>query len=285
MSAIDLHTHSTASDGTMKPTELVRAARDAGLSALALTDHDTIDGLPEALESAVKTGVEVVPGCELSVYSETGVLHIVGLWVDPYSFTLKTAFDKVRARRKKRNEAMVANLQKIGIDISMEELRREATGTIGRPHMARIMKAKGYISNYDEAFNLYLGKSGKAYVPKDNISPERAFELLRSTDATPVLAHPYLLSTDEEILEREVRRLKDLGLEGIEVYYSSHTVGMTGFIKKLAKKYDLCPSGGSDFHGYVKPDIQLGKGTGNLFVHHSVLDALKSFRQSRGLRI
>ncbi|WP_320171605.1 PHP domain-containing protein [Maridesulfovibrio sp.] len=285
MSAIDLHTHSTASDGTMTPAELVRAARDAGLSAIAVTDHDTIDGLPEALEAGVKAGVEVIPGCELSVQSETGALHIVGLWVDSYSYTLKKAFDKIRDRRKSRNEGMVAKLRDLGFEISMEELLAQGAGTIGRPHMARIMVDKGYVSSFDEAFVDYLGKKGRAYMPKDNISAEQAFELLHSTGATPILAHPFLLNNNEEKLEKEIHRLKELGLEGIEVYYSSHTVEMTGFIKKMAKKYDLQPSGGSDFHGYVKPDIHLGKGAGNLFVHHSVLDGLKAFRQSKGLKV
>ncbi|NDV26142.1 PHP domain-containing protein [Desulfovibrio sp. JC010] len=285
MSAIDLHTHSTASDGTFTPAELVRAAKQAGLTAIALTDHDTMEGLPEALETGVKAGIEVVPGCELGVESKVGVLHIVGLWVDPYSERLKRVFDEVRNRRIIRNETVVSNLQKLGFDITMEEVQGQAAGTIGRPHMARIMMQKGYVKSFDEAFNDYLGKNGKAYFPKDNLVAEDAFELLRSTDATPILAHPYLLSTDDDVLDREVARLKEMGLQGIEVYYSSHTIDMTDRVKRLARKYDLLPSGGSDFHGYVKPDIQLGKGAGGLFVHHSVLDGLKAFRQSRGLKI
>ncbi|WP_432738538.1 PHP domain-containing protein [Maridesulfovibrio sp. FT414] len=285
MPAIDLHTHSTASDGTMTPAELVRAAREAGLAAIALTDHDTIDGLPEALEAGVKAGIEVVPGCELSVETEIGALHIVGLWVDPYSYTLKKAFDEIRERRRSRNEQMVANLSRLGFAISMEDLQAEACGTIGRPHMARVLVARGLVKDFEHAFDGFLGRNGKAYVPKDNISDVEAFELLHSTGATPILAHPFLISHNEDELESEVRRLKELGLEGIEVYYSSHTIEMTGFIKKLAKKYNLLPSGGSDFHGYVKPDIQLGKGVGNLFVHNSVLDGLKAYRKSRGLKI
>lgn len=285
MSAIDLHTHSTASDGTLTPVELVRAAKEAGLTAIALTDHDTMDGLPDALETGVKTGVEVVPGCELSVHSDVGVLHVVGLWVDPYSERLKRVFDEVRSMRIERNVAVVKKLQQLGFDISMEEVQGQAAGTIGRPHMARIMLQKGYVKSYDEAFNDYLGKKGKAYFPKNNISAEEAFELLHSTAATPVLAHPFLLSRDDDVLDREVGRLKEMGLQGIEVYYSSHTIDMTDRIKRLARKYDLQPSGGSDFHGSVKPDIQLGKGAGKLFVHHSVLDGLKAFRQSKGLKI
>ncbi len=233
MPAIDLHTHSTASDGTFTPAELVKAAKEAGLTAIALTDHDTMDGLPEAMETGVKCGVEVIPGCELSVHTETGVLHIVGLWVDPYSEVLKRAFAHVRSRRKERNEGMVKKLQKLGLNITMEEVQEQATGTIGRPHMARIMVAKGIVKNFEEAFTDYLGKYGQAYIPKDNISQKEAFELLRSTNATSILAHPYLLSTDENVLDYEVGRLKGLGLEGIEVYYSSHTNEMIGFCKNL----------------------------------------------------
>ncbi|WP_027720534.1 PHP domain-containing protein [Maridesulfovibrio zosterae] len=285
MPAIDLHTHSTASDGTLNPVELVKAAKESGLAAIAITDHDTMAGLPAAMEAGVKCGVEVIPGCELSVATDVGVLHIVGLWVNPYSEVLKKAFKEVRNRRIARNEGMISNLQKLGLDISMEDVQEQATGTIGRPHMARIMVAKGLVDNFEEAFKKYLGKNGKAYIPKDNISASQAFELLRSTDATPILAHPYLISSDEVVLDSEVGRLKQLGLEGIEVYYSSHSIEMVGFCKKLARKYDLLASGGSDFHGYVKPDISLGKGMGKLFVHHSVLDDLKSFRQSKGLKI
>lgn len=285
MPAIDLHTHSTASDGTFSPSELIEEAKKAGLTAIALTDHDTMSGLPEALEAGVKKGIEVIPGCELSVHTETGVLHIVGLWVDSYSETLIRAFNEIQDRRKGRNEQMVAKLRKLGFDITLEDVEEQAGGTVGRPHMARIMVARKYVKNFNDAFNNYLGKQGKAYVPKDNISPEQAFDLLRSTDATPILAHPYLISTDEQVLESEVCRLKELGLEGIEVYYSSHTIQRTGFCRQLARKYGLQCSGGSDFHGHAKPEIQLGKGGGNLFVHHSVLDDLKSFRQSKGLKI
>lgn len=285
MSAIDLHTHSTASDGTLTPAELVKAAKKVGLTAVALTDHDTMDGLPEALETGVKIGLEVIPGCELSVESRIGVLHVVGLWVDPYSERLIRVFEQVRDRRLERNESVVGKLQELGFDITMEEVQGHAAGTVGRPHMARIMIEKGYVRNFEEAFSDYLGKKGKAYFPKNNISAEEAFELLRSTDATPVLAHPFLLSSDEDVLDREVGRLKEMGLQGIEVYYSSHTIEMTGIAKGLARKYDLLPSGGSDFHGSVKPGIQLGKGTGSLFVHHSVLDDMKAFRQARGLKI
>lgn len=285
MPAIDLHTHSTASDGTYTPTELVKAAKKVGLTAMALTDHDTMEGVPEALETGVKTGVEVIPGCELSVESKVGVLHVIGLWVDPYSERLKRVFEYIRERRAVRNELMVGKLQKLGFDITMEEVQGQATGTVGRPHIARIMLEKGYVKSFDEAFNGYLGKKGKAYFPKDNISQEEAFELLNFAGAMPILAHPFLLSPDEEVLDREVGRLKEMGLQGIEVYYSSHTVDMTGFVKGLARKYDLLPSGGSDFHGSVKPEIQLGKGAGKLFVHHSVLDDMKAFRQSKGLKI
>jgi len=221
MSAIDLHTHSTASDGTFSPAELVRAAKESGLTAIALTDHDTMEGLPEALEVGVKTGLEVIPGCELSVHSDVGVLHVVGLWVDPYSERLKRVFEDIRARRVERNEAVINKLQGLGFDITMEEVQGQAAGTIGRPHMARVMIQKGYAKSFDEVFNEYLGKKGKAYSPKNNISAEDAFELLRSSDATPVLAHPFLLSSDDEILDREVARLREMGLQGIEVYYSS----------------------------------------------------------------
>ncbi|SMF26508.1 PHP domain-containing protein [Desulfovibrio gilichinskyi] len=285
MPGIDLHTHSTASDGTLSPVELVIAAKKAGLTAIALTDHDTLAGLPEAIKAGKEYGVEVIPGCELSVKSDVGVLHIVGLWVDPYSKLLLDTFKSIRKKRGMRNIEVVEKLQKLGLDITLEEVQERAAGTVGRPHIARVLLDKKYVKSFDEAFLHYLGKKGKAYVPKQSLAPEEALNLLHSTGATSILAHPALLSTNEDILDEKVKELKALGLDGIEVYYSSHTPDMTGICKKLTHKYDLLASGGSDFHGTVKPEIKLGKGAGKLFVHSSVLDDLKALRQSKGLPI
>ncbi len=285
MPGIDLHTHSTASDGTLTPTELIIAAKEAGLVALALTDHDTINGLPEAVRAGEKHGIEVIPGCELSVQSDVGVLHIVGLWVDPYSAFLQDTFEAVIKKRATRNIDMIKKLQDIGIDITMEEVLEKAAGTVGRPHIAKILLEKKYVHSFDEAFDKYLGKKGKGYIPKNSLPPEKALHLLKSTNATSILAHPFLLSKDEAVLDIKVKELKDLGLDGIEIYYNSHTPEMMAVCKRLARKYDLVASGGSDFHGDVKPEIKLGRGSGKMFVHDSVLDDLKSLRQSKGLEI
>ncbi|MBI9111267.1 PHP domain-containing protein [Maridesulfovibrio ferrireducens] len=285
MPGIDLHTHSTASDGTLTPVELVLAAKEEGLVAIALTDHDTIAGLPEAVRAGEKHGVEVIPGCELSVHSDVGVLHIVGLWVDPYSSILQNKFESIRKKRGVRNDEIIKKLQNLGLNITMDEVREKAAGTVGRPHIASVLLDKNYVKSFDDAFNRYIGKKGKAYISRESLAPEEAINLLKATNATSILAHPALLSTNETVLNEQVKELKRLGLDGIEIYCSSHTTEMIGICKKIARKYNLLASGGSDFHGSVKPEIKLGRGTGKLFIHHSVLDDLKALRQSKGLEI
>lgn len=285
MPGVDLHTHSTASDGTLSPTELVRAAKEAGLAAVALTDHDTVYGLPEAMAAGRECGIEVIPGCELSVSSNRGMMHIVGLWVDPYAPHLAEAFDKLVHARHIRNERIVEKLSQLGISITLDEVRRLAPGTVGRPHFARVLVDRGVVGDLDEAFDKYIGKNGKAYVPKVKISARQGIKMLKEAGATTVLAHPCLLGVDDEELEGILLRLKEFGLDAMEVYYTSHSPEVTACYRKLARKLDLAASGGSDFHGEVKPDIRLGRGTGRLFVHHSVLDDLKTLRQSKGLPV
>ncbi|WP_027178230.1 PHP domain-containing protein [Maridesulfovibrio bastinii] len=285
MPGVDLHTHSTASDGTLTPSELVKAAKDAGLAAVALTDHDTVSGLPEALEAGKKYGIEVIPGCELSVSYDRGIMHIVGLWIDPYAPCLSEAFSRLVNSREIRNRELVEKLTAVGYPVTYEEVEALATGTLGRPHFARALVHHGYVHSIEEAFQKLLGKDGKAYVPKIKITAEDGIALLNSAGATAVLAHPCLLGVDDAQLDVELERLKGYGLEAIEVYYTSHTLEMTSAYKKAARKFGLLPSGGSDFHGSVKPEIRIGKGTGKLFVHHSVLDDLKALRQSKGLSV
>lgn len=285
MPGVDLHTHSTASDGTLSPTELVKAAKEAGLVAVALTDHDTVAGLPEALEAGRRYGIEVIPGCELSVSYDKGIMHIVGLWIDHNSAHLSKAFNKLLNARDIRNRRLAEKLDEVGCSVTLDEVESLSHGTLGRPHFAQALVQHGYAESIDDAFDKFLGKNGKAYVPKVKISPKEGIELLNKAGATAVLAHPFLLGLDDSEIESEILRLKEYGLDGMEVYYTSHTPQMTAFYKHLVKKIGILPSGGSDFHGEVKPDIRLGKGTGKLFVHHSVLDDLKALRQSKGLPV
>lgn len=279
---IDLHTHSTASDGTLTPRELVRAAADAGLAAMALTDHDTVNGLAEALKAGEDFGVEVIPGCELSCESDAGWMHIVGLWLPENPASLVAAFDWVLEGRRNRNHDIVAKLNELGIDVTYEEIAELAGGVIGRPHFARILHQKGVVDTVQEAFDVYLGTGGKAYIPKRKLSPERAIGLLREEGAIPVLAHPFMLEMSEDELEAKLRELMGYGLEGIEVFYTEHTPEQVEKFSRLADRLGLLVSGGSDFHGEVKPDIGLGVGRGGLEVPYELVERMKAHRQKNG---
>jgi len=283
MSLIDLHTHSTASDGTYTPFELVRLAALIGLKAIALTDHDTTKGLDEAMKASRQMNTEVIPGCELSV-QYNGQMHILGLWVKPDAPALNTSLLELRTKRNARNEIMVDKLRKQGIEITYEEIKFLAgDAAIGRPHICRVLMNKGIVSSVQEAFDKFLGPNGKAYVPKEKFDPEKAISILKNEQASVFLAHPFSLKLEEDELRRELVRFKDLGLDGVEVFYPEHTKEQTSLYFSLCTELDLLPSGGSDFHGSVKPYIKLGKGRGKLNVPYSLVEAMKIKRAKQGL--
>jgi predicted metal-dependent phosphoesterase TrpH len=284
---IDLHTHSTASDGTLSPTELVRQAKDSGLDAIALTDHDTFSGVDEAMAAGRELGIEVIPGCELSLESPEGAgwMHVVALWLPPDPTELKAAFDWVIEGRANRNHEIVDKLRTLGINITYEAVAARAKGTVGRPHFAQELLALGVVSSIDEAFKVWLGDNGRAYIPKRKLSPQKAFSILNAVGATSILAHPFALGLRDPEAEALFRDLMDLGLDGIEVYYSEHDEAQTKTYKAMAEKLGLLVSGGSDFHGSVKPKIKLGTGKGGLHVPTELLDAMKAHRKSKGLPI
>ena len=284
MPDIDLHTHSTASDGTFSPAELIAEAKRAGLSALALTDHDTTNGLEEAMDAGRRLELEVIPGCELSVDYPKGQMHIVGLWlpVKPKILTEKLIY--LRERRHSRNERIIQALQGAGIDIDYQDVKDLAgEASIGRPHIARILMDKGAVKDIQQAFDIYIGPQGKAYVPKDKLTPEVAIDILNREGATVILAHPFTLEISESQLRRELVRLKELGLHALEAHYPEHTPGQTTLYLQLCREYDLLVSGGSDFHGSVKPDILLGRGRSNLSLPYDLVQAMKDRRQQQGL--
>lgn len=285
--SIDLHTHSTASDGTLTPTELVTLAKEVGLDAIALTDHDTLGGVDEAIAASKELGVEVIRGCELSLESPdgTGWIHVVALWLPQNPTELQEAFDWVHEGRKTRNHEIVEKLRTLGIDITYERVAARARGTIGRPHFAQELVSIGVCSSIREAFNVWLGDNGRAYVPKRKLTPERAFGILNRIGATSILAHPFALGLSEADAETLIRHLQTLGLDGMEVYYSEHSESDTKKYKAMAEKLGLLISGGSDFHGSVKPSISLGKGKGGLHVPTELLDAMKTDRKAKGLPI
>lgn len=284
MPGIDLHTHSTASDGTLSPSELLQAAKDAGLEAIALTDHDTTGGLAEAMSKAEALGVEFIPGCELSVVSPFGNMHILGYWIPAQASKLSRTLETLRFRRHERNHLIMAKLNALGMEMRYEDVLAVAGGdAVGRPHIARVMHEKGYVDSVNDAFRIYLGSDGKAYVPKEKLVPRQAIELLKSVDATVVLAHPFLLGLQGPDLRGVVRQLRDYGLDGLEAYYPMHRRDQTETYLRIARDLDLLVTGGSDFHGSVKPDVRLGVGFGDLFVPLGLLTAMKEHRRRHNL--
>jgi 3',5'-nucleoside bisphosphate phosphatase len=283
---IDLHTHSTASDGTLSPTELVLAAKTAGLDAVALTDHDTTFGLAEALAAGQETGVEVIPGCELSVTWERGEIHLLGLWLPEQPKRLTQTMDELIRYRHDRNHIIIDKLNALGMKITYEEVKALAgDGSVGRPHISQALQRGGYVSSMQEAFDRYLGSMGTAFAPKKILTPEQGVTLLKEEGATVILAHPHLLGLDDTALEKLVRGLMEFGLDGLEAYYSEHTPQVTRNYLAMAERLGLGVSGGSDFHGTVKPEILIGRGRGKLRIPYSVVEGLKARRQRQGLPV
>jgi len=280
MSQIDLHTHTTASDGTLDPADLVRKAASDGLKAVAITDHDTVGGLSQALRAGKETGVEVIPGCELSIDFKSGQMHILGLFLPDPPQGLQATLDDLQDRRNNRNDRILGMLRDAGVDVTLKEIQELAgEASIGRPHIARVLVQKGVVESIDQAFKQYIGPGGAAYVPKDKLDPETAIRILKQEGATVILAHPYSLEIDTEELRELLSRLKEQGLEGVEAYYSEHTPEQTRTYLQLCSELDLLVSGGSDFHGSVKEDVGLGTGKGNLDLSY---DLVRRMRQARG---
>jgi len=272
---IDLHAHTTASDGSLSPTGLVEAALDAGLAAIAVTDHDTSDGVPEALEAGASSGIRVVAGIEISCVLEGGALHILGYEIDPAEPRFADGVEKLKRAREERNPKIIRNLREMGIPITMEQVEgRAGGGMVGRPHIAKTLLDLGTVEILQEAFDSFLASDSPAYEHKFRYEPEVAFELIKGAGGIPVMAHPYQTRRGGEDLRRLVAELKDQGLEGIEVLYSHHTGEQVTFYSKLAREFDLVPTGGTDFHGSTKSDIALGSGTGDLQVPWSIMEGI-----------
>ncbi len=279
---IDLHTHSTASDGSFSPREVVELAKKQGLKALALTDHDTLSGLFEAEEKAKELDMEFVRGCELSAKFLDTDVHVLGLYLPKDNSLLEDLekeLDIFIERRNTRNKKIIQKLQEQGIDITLKDVEEEAGGkVVARPHFANVLLQKGAVTSIKEAFDKYLAKGKSAYVPREPITPEHAVEILTEAKAVPILAHPKLIKCSEQERITLIETLIPLGLKGIEVYHPVHSFEDERYYLELAHKYSLCISGGSDFHGKSKPDIQIGKGKGGLRVPACILDDIKKCR-------
>lgn len=275
---LDLHAHTTASDGDHTPTELVRHAADIGLTAIAVTDHDTTDGIAEAREAGQRSGVEVVPGIELSAEFSKGQCHILGYLFDPTNTALQTRLEEVRRNRATRNDKIIARLQELGFDITLQEVAAIAGGDIiARPHFARALLNRGVVTSIQEAFDLYLAQGAKAYMERDRLTPEECIALLHGAGGLAILAHPNNLKRDEAETITEITRLQALGLDGIEARYNLHTPEDNARYLALAERLGLLTSGGSDFHGpSVKPKVYLGHVEGDSPAPLSLLDTLKA---------
>ena len=272
---IDLHTHSTKSDGSFTPKELIRHADEIGLYAVALTDHDNIDGLYEAEEEAKGREVIFIPGIELSC-DYISELHIVGLGIDYKCDAMVKATDKFKNDRKKRNVNTIKRLNDVGVDITLEDAYKYCSGDVlGRAHIAKAMVEKGYASSVKDAFKKYLGKGKPGYSNELRISSYEAIELIKKSGGISILAHCHYLGLEGDDFYSFVKDLKDHGLDGLEGYYTEYTSEQSAFFIEAANKLDLKISGGTDFHGANKPTIALGTGFGNLKVPKELLEKLR----------
>ena len=287
---IDLHIHSTASDGSLTPADIIDHAQKLNLAAIAITDHDSVDGSKEALQIDIPPSLHFLTGVEISAahppfFPGSGSFHILGYAIHLDNRDLNQALSKLQDARKNRNPEILKRLNKLGFRISLEEVNQEVgEGQLGRPHIAYAMLKKGFVASINEAFEKYLGNAGPAYVDKDRIECEQAISIIRAAGGVPVLAHPALLNIEnDQKLDALLQNLVKIGLAGIEVYYPGHSPQQIRQYTELAENYGLLMTGGTDFHGSITPDTKMGSGDGDLFVPYTLykelIDANKrSFR-------
>ena len=277
MDTIDLHTHSTFSDGTFTPSQLVKYAEEKGLKAFALTDHDTTEGIKEA--KSIETNVEVISGVEISTRYDKKEIHIVGLYVNENDADLNKQLKYYREKRVTRNFEILEKLNSLGVNITIDDVRESCTGdVISRAHIAKALVSKGFVGSYTEAFDRYLGDNKCAYVPRETLNYEESMELITKAGGVPVLAHPLLYKMSDTNLENMMVKLRQKGLKAVEVYYSTHSNSDTQHVMAMANRVGLIYSGGSDFHGATKPKIDMGTGMGKLAVPYEILEKIRGER-------
>lgn len=257
MPRADLHIHSTASDGRYDPAEIVRMAVSTGLTIIAISDHDTVDGLPEALEAAREfPGLTLIPAIELSTDTSSGEVHVLGYFIDYTNNEFVNNLERMRNSREIRAEKTVLKLKELGCDIEMEQIKKIAgNGALGRAHIAQALLEKGYITSFKEAFTKYIGHGCPAYIGREKLTPVEAVQLVLKVNGLPVLAHPFTSVSPEDM----IKELKPAGLIGLEVYYAGYLPAEISILLNLAKKYDLIPTGGTDYHGIdAASDVTIG---------------------------
>lgn len=278
---IDLHTHSTFSDGSLTPEQLVREAERARLSALALTDHDSICGLERFMAACSKSIVRGVPGVEISVdcHPSDATMHILGYFIDPANAGLNEHVNRLRDGRQRRNEEILKRLNAMGLMLTMNEIASFAgENNVGRLHFAQALVARGYVRTTQEAFDKYLAKGKSGYADRLRFQPRGGVEMIRNAGGIAVLAHPFTLNLGKQALADCVAELVQAGLQGIEIYYPQHSPKLIQQYLDLAAQFHLIATGGTDFHGTPMPDVKLGRGFGVLNVPNSVLDQLDALR-------
>ncbi len=275
--AADLHVHTNASDGVLSPSDVVRSALSAGLEAVAVTDHDTVSGIPEAMEASTGNGIRVISGVELSAHTDKGTLHILGFFPAPPGL-LEAALGEYQLSRRRRITVMVARLNALGMGITEDDVLDASTGTQpGRPHVARALVQHGHAHSVEEAFDLYLGKGRPAYVPREKPYASEAIRLIRENGGMSVLAHPWSLGMDEAGLGRLVAALKVAGLCGIEAFHPRHASDETGLFLDMAGAMGLAVTGGSDFHGGADGGCPIGGAGLDREMFASFLERLAAF--------
>ncbi|MFW9923425.1 MAG: PHP domain-containing protein [Candidatus Thorarchaeota archaeon] len=276
--SVDLHLHTTASDGTFTPKELVRFSRLIKLKAIAITDHDSVAGIDEAMEAALIEGIEVIPGIELSTEQDDFSIHILGLFVDHHNKDLLKLTNEVQNAREERAKRIVKKINSLNKKpkISFKEVQDQANGLIARPHIGELLIKYGYAQSMDEAFEKYLKRGAPCYVPRFKLTPKKGIAFLRNIGAIPILAHPGLLPQELDI-EEFVKDLVQNGLLGLEAYYPTHSYTQKEFFIKLAEKYDLLISGGSDCHGLLNN----GPFVGSQYIPYSLLQKMKDEKEKR----
>lgn len=284
---IDLHTHTDESDGTLGPAQLVEAAAGLGLEALGICDHDTFAGYDQAVGVAQAAGLELVCGIELSTrlrrqrQSRGKSVHVLGYFLGgPPAAEFRTWLEQLQRSRRERNARMAARLAELGLEVTLEEVEGLGRSLAGRPHFARVLLRKGYVSNLQEAFDVYLGESGKAYVEREEPGLAEGIRRILEAGGLPSLAHPLRLGKrTPEAMDKLVAEMREMGLKGIEAYHSDHGSREVEQFLSLAGRHGLAVTGGTDFHGENKPNIALGTGAnGNLAIPRSVLDELLAAR-------
>jgi len=278
---IDLHTHSDRSDGSESPERVVELAHEVGCGAVALTDHDTLAGLPGARTRARSLGIRLVPGCEVScIPLAGGGVHVLVYFVDDWSSPLGVELDRLRDDRRVRNEALAGRLQQLGIPVTVDMAAAHA-GTvegIGRPHFAQAMVDVGAVASVEDAFARYLANGGAAYVPKGRLTVADVCRLARDSGGVAVLAHPYTVGLEGDALAGAVAGMAEAGLGGLEAVYGRYSPRQRTDLGNLARRFGLVATGGSDYHGVTKPGLHVGTGTGDLKVPDRVLDQLDAAR-------